>query len=75
MRKILDANAWNLKAIYNTHANADHIDGNKYLQGISNCKIYAPSINAAFTRHPILEASFLCGDAKYEGSQVNNWNM
>ncbi len=61
VRKILDANAWNLKAIYNTHANADHIGGNKYLQGISNCKIYVPSINAAFTRHPILEASFLYG--------------
>ncbi len=61
IRKILDANNWHLTAIYNTHANADHIGGNKYLQGITQCKIYAPPINAAFTRHPILEASFLYG--------------
>lgn len=25
VRQILDANSWKLKAIYNTHSNADHI--------------------------------------------------
>ena len=25
VKKILDANGWTLKAIYNTHSNADHI--------------------------------------------------
>ena len=29
VRKILDTNGWTLKAIYNTHSNADHIGGNK----------------------------------------------
>ncbi len=61
VRQILDAKNWKLAAIYNTHSNADHIGGNKYLQGKTGCKIYAPGIECDFTRHPILEPSFLYG--------------
>ena len=61
VRQLLDANGWRLTAIYNTHSNADHIGGNKYLQGQTGCKIYAPGIDCAFTRHPVLEPSFLYG--------------
>ena len=61
IRQILTANGWHLTAIYNTHSNADHIGGNKYLQGQTGCKIYAPGIDCAFTRHPLLEPSFLYG--------------
>ena len=61
VRQILDANGWRLTAIYNTHSNADHIGGNRYLQGQTGCKIYAPGIDCAFTRHPVLEPSFLYG--------------
>lgn len=61
VRQILDENDWHLAAIYNTHANADHIGGNKYLQGQTGCRVYAPGIDCAFTRHPILEPSFLYG--------------
>ncbi len=61
IRQILDADGWKLTAIYNTHSNADHIGGNKYLQGQTGCKIYAPGIERDFTRHPILEPSFLYG--------------
>ena len=32
-RQILDKNGWRLTAIYNTHSHADHIGGNRYLQG------------------------------------------
>ena len=39
VRQILDAHGWKLKAIYNTHSNADHIGGNKYLQGQTGCRI------------------------------------
>ena len=35
VRQILERNHWTLAAIYNTHSNADHIGGNKYLQGQS----------------------------------------
>ena len=61
VRQHLDANGWQLSAIYNTHSNADHIGGNKYLQGQTDCQIYAPDIECAFTRRPILEPSFLYG--------------
>ncbi|MBR5273031.1 MAG: MBL fold metallo-hydrolase [Clostridia bacterium] len=61
VRQILDANGWKLKAIYNTHSNADHIGGNKYLQSQTGCKIFAPDIECDFTRHTVLEPSFLYG--------------
>ena len=61
VRQLLEANGWRLTAIYNTHSNADHIGGNKYLQGQTGCMIYAPGIDCAFTHHPILEPSFLYG--------------
>lgn len=61
VRQVLDANQWKLRAIYNTHSNADHIGGNKYLQTQTGCRIYAPGIEHDFTRHTILEPSFLFG--------------
>lgn len=61
IRQIFDKNGWNLKAVFNTHSNADHIGGNKYLQGQTGCKIYARGIERDFTEHPILEPSFLYG--------------
>lgn len=61
VRQILDANSWKLTAIYNTHSNADHIGGNRYLQGQTGCRIFAPGIDCAFTRFPLLEPSFLFG--------------
>nr|WP_325211861.1 MBL fold metallo-hydrolase [uncultured Oscillibacter sp.] len=61
VRQLLDAHGWRLEAIYNTHSNADHIGGNRYLQNQTGCKIYAPGIECAFTRRPILEPSFLYG--------------
>ena len=61
VRQILDANQWKLRAIYNTHSNADHIGGNRYLQAQTGCRIFAPGIDCDFTRHPLLEPSFLYG--------------
>ena len=61
VRQLLDKNGWKLQAIYNTHANADHIGGNRYLQGQTGCRIFAPGIDCAITHHPILEPAFLYG--------------
>ena len=61
VRQHLDKNGWRLTAIYNTHSNADHIGGNQYLHRQTGCRIFAPGIEQDFTRHPILEPSFLYG--------------
>lgn len=61
IRQMLDARGWRLKAIYNTHSNADHIGGNRYLQTQTGCRVYAAGIERAFTAHPVLEPSFLYG--------------
>ena len=61
VRQILDKNGWHLAAILNSHSNADHIGGNRYLQGQTGCKVYSGGIEAAFTKSPVLEPSFLYG--------------
>lgn len=61
VRKLLDEKGWNLKTIYNTHSNSDHIGGNKYLQGQTGCEIFAPGIECDFTNHTILEPAFIYG--------------
>ncbi len=61
IRQILDREGFTLTAIYNTHSNADHIGGNRFLQDRYNCKIYAPGIECDFTNHPVLEGAFLYG--------------
>ena len=61
VRQHLDRNGWTLRAICNTHSNADHIGGNAYLQKQTGCRIFAPGIEQGFTCHPLLEPSFLYG--------------
>ena len=61
VRKLLDAHGWKLRAIYTTHSHADHIGGCAYLQSQTGCRVYAPGIECAFTRHPLLEPALLWG--------------
>lgn len=61
VRKLLDEKGWRLRGILNTHSNADHIGGNRYLQQQTGCKVFAGGINGAFTAAPLLEPSFLYG--------------
>ncbi|MCI8465598.1 MAG: MBL fold metallo-hydrolase [Lachnospiraceae bacterium] len=84
VRQILDKNGWHLTAILNTHSNADHIGGNRYLQAQTGCKIYSGGIEAAFTKYPVLEPSFLyggypCKDLQHkflmaQGSEVTDFS-
>ena len=68
--KILDENNWNLLGMINTHSNADHIGGNKYLQQKTGCKIISTEIENVFAKYPILESSFLYGG--YPCSKLRN---
>ncbi len=61
VKKLLEEKGWHLTAIYNTHSNADHIGGNRYLQQNTGCRIFAPEIECDFTNHTVLEPSFLYG--------------
>lgn len=70
VRKILEEKGWKLKGILNTHSNADHIGGNRYLQQQTGCKVFSGGIEAAFTRYPVLEPSFLYGG--YPGKDLRH---
>lgn len=61
VKRLLDTQGWQLTAIYNTHSHADHIGGNRYLQTQTGCRIFAPGLECAFTRHPILEPCYVYG--------------
>ena len=59
--RIREEKGWTLKAVFNTHSHADHIGGDKLLAERTGCRIYAPGMECAFTRHPELEPAFLYG--------------
>lgn len=59
--KIADSKGWSIKGILNTHSNADHIGGNAFIQNKIGCLVFCSGIEADFTRHPVLEPSFLYG--------------
>ena len=61
VRQLMEKNNWTLAGILNTHSNADHIGGNRYLQNQTGCPVFSSGIEAAFTRYPLLEPSFLYG--------------
>lgn len=84
VRKLLDEKGWRLRGILNTHSNADHIGGNRYLQQQTGCKVFSGGIEAAFIAAPILEPSFLYGGYPFrelrhkfllaEGSEVSDFS-
>ncbi len=59
--KIINEQGWKIAGIINTHSNADHIGGNKFIQDRTNCMIYGHGIENSFTTFPILESAFLYG--------------
>lgn len=67
--KILNENNLNVKAIINTHSNADHVGGNKVIQDRTNALIYSYGIETDIINHPILEPSFLYGGYPFKTLQ------
>ena len=59
--RILEAQGWELKAIYNTHSHADHIGGNRFLQEKTGCSIYARGMECVYSNTPFLEPIGLYG--------------
>ncbi|NLL37927.1 MAG: MBL fold metallo-hydrolase [Fretibacterium sp.] len=50
-----------LRAIINTHSNADHIGGNAFIQKRTGCEIWTTRVEGALTDCPTLEPLFLWG--------------
>ena len=48
-----------LRAIVNTHSNADHIGANAFIQKRTDCEVWATSIEGIFTEKTSLEPLFL----------------
>ena len=61
LRRLIDAQGWQLSAIYATHAHADHIGGIRALQQQTGCAAYAPGSEQAFARKTELEGALLYG--------------
>lgn len=57
----IEEKGWTLKAIVNTHSNADHIGGSRFLQERTGCAVYGNGLQNAFARYPFLEGAFLYG--------------
>mgnify|MGYP005776876011 FL=1 len=57
----IEENGWTLSCIINTHSNADHIGGSRYLQEKTGCAVYGNGLQNAFARYPFLEGAFLFG--------------
>jgi len=63
--RLLESRGWKLKAILNTHSNADHIGGNAFLQRRTGCRIAATRKEAPMVSDPALEPLFLWGAAPF----------
>ena len=59
--RIIEAQGWNLKGIFNTHCHADHVGGNAYLQNATDCDIYVPDVDCGAVNNPKLNPLMLYG--------------
>lgn len=59
--KIINEQNWQVEYIINTHSNADHVGGNKFIQDRTNCKILSSKKETAIINNPELEPALLYG--------------
>ncbi|MFZ4615443.1 MAG: MBL fold metallo-hydrolase [Rectinemataceae bacterium] len=68
--RLCESKGLSIKAIINTHSNADHIGANAYLQAKTGCRIFATKGEQAFIESPCLEPGFLWGG--FAGTELDN---
>lgn len=60
--KAVEARGLTLSAILNTHSHADHYGGNAFLEArVPDLKVFAPPLEEAVLRYPVLEPLYLFG--------------
>ena len=59
--KICDEQGWHIKGIINTHAHADHIGGNAYIQEKTDCDIFCSTLDIPFIEHTIINPLHIYG--------------
>ncbi len=59
--RICGEQGWVIKGIINTHAHADHIGGNAYIQEKTGCDIFCSTIDRPFIEHPIINPLHIYG--------------
>ncbi len=59
--KICAEQNFNIKGIINTHAHADHIGGNAYIQQKTSCDIFCSDIDKPFLEYPIINPLHIYG--------------
>lgn len=59
--KICNENNWKIKGIINTHAHADHIGGNAYIQEKTGCEIFCSTLERPLIEHTVLNPLCIFG--------------
>lgn len=59
--KICEQQGWSIKGIINTHAHADHIGGNAYIQEKTGCDIFCSAIESPFVEHTVINPIHIYG--------------
>lgn len=59
--RALEGKGWTLRAVYATHAHADHVGGCKLLRDRTGCAVYVRGIESSYAEYTVLNAAGLWG--------------